>query len=94
MGNVGAHVGVLATGAAQDLNRLPAVTGDRRGSASPAEVVVDRLPPSALVSAGVRASGLAGAHLALSAHVSTAFDSRAPVGGCRHDHCGEQRDRR
>jgi outer membrane cobalamin receptor len=70
------YTGTSYVGPSEDLNRLP-LAGSGMGSiAPPASVVVDRLPPSALVDVGLLAPGLVDGHLDVALHIDNLFDHR------------------
>ena len=69
------YVGLGVTGAVEDLDRLPVQRLDGGAQAAPANVVVDRLPPTALVNFGIVASGLLGGGLDIAVHVQNALNS-------------------
>ena len=73
--HVDMYVGFGLTGAVEDLNRLPVLGPNGYSQALPSSVVVDRLPPFALVGFGVVASGLMDGSLDIAAHVQNVFNN-------------------
>jgi len=76
---VGAFLGMVMSGPVEDIDRLPVTSVDGSATAWSSMVVVDRLPASAKLNLGVRASGLMGGHLDLGAYVMNALDSQYPI---------------
>jgi iron complex outermembrane receptor protein len=72
-------LGLIAGGASEDLDRQPIVEMSGAGTALPAEVTVDRLPPFATVNLGLRAPGLVHENLDVALHVDNLFDERHPI---------------
>jgi outer membrane cobalamin receptor len=73
--HVDAYLGLAVTGVVEDLDRMPQLESTGYSTAIPSSVVVDRLPPTGVVSCGVVASGLLDGKLDLSAQVQNAFDT-------------------
>jgi outer membrane cobalamin receptor len=74
--HVSFYLGTAVTGAVEDLDRLAVPTSATGAFAPPASVIVDHLPPSGLVNAGVVAAGLLGGSCDVALHVQNVFDAK------------------
>jgi outer membrane cobalamin receptor len=73
--HVDMYVGMGFIGPSEDLDRLPIPGSGIYAQATPSSVVIDKVPPSALVNFGVVASGLLGGNFDIAAHVQNAFNT-------------------